>query len=71
MAAVEQPASSMRQHTFSVALADATLHFQILDIGRQLYVWMSTGAPNLTQLAFGIQTAAVRCPARRGRAGAP
>jgi hypothetical protein len=54
--------TAMRQHTFSEALPDATLHFQIIDIGRQLYVWMSMGTANLTQLAFGIQTAVVRCP---------
>lgn len=51
--------TGMRQHTFTETTPDATLHFQILDIGRQIYVWMSTGTPSLSQLAFGIQTQAV------------
>jgi hypothetical protein len=49
----------MRQHTFTETTPDATLHFQILDIGRQIYVWMSTGTTSLSQLAFGIQTQVV------------
>ncbi|KXZ43025.1 hypothetical protein GPECTOR_106g119 [Gonium pectorale] len=37
---------------------DAALHFQILDLGRQYYVWVSAVGPKLGSLHLAIKTPA-------------
>lgn len=54
-------APRMRQRCFVEALPDATIHYQVIDLGRQLYVWASMGsAAKLGSLCMAIQTPAVR-----------
>ena len=55
-------ASRAVQHCFSEEVLDNTLHFQIMDLGRQLYIWVGTGAAQMGSLAMasplGAQTGA-------------
>ncbi|CAL8471945.1 g11487 [Coccomyxa elongata] len=48
------------QHCFSEEILDNTVHFQIMDLGRQLYIWVGTGAAQMGSLAMasplGTQT---------------
>lgn len=52
----------MRQRCFVEHAPDATIYGQIIDLGRQLYVWVSVGASGakLNNLCMAIQTPAVR-----------
>lgn len=52
----EQP-TSIRQRCFSLAApGEATLHFQIIDLGQMYYVWLSAGDARLTNLNMAIKT---------------
>ncbi len=48
---------------FTEVTPEATIHFQVVDLGRQVYVWISSGAPNLSNLSFAIQSSAVSAAA--------
>ena len=37
------PSAAAMQHCVSEQVLDASVHFQIVDLGRQLYVWVGTG----------------------------
>eukprot|EP00803_Ostreobium_quekettii_P002480 evm.model.scf_859EXC.3 EVM.evm.TU.scf_859EXC.3 scf_859EXC:26891-27946(+) len=39
-----------RTRCFSEELDGATVHFQVIDLGRQLYVWVSAAGPKLGNL---------------------
>lgn len=43
---------------FSEVTPDAKLHFQVIDLGRQLYVWVGT-QPKLANMFFAIKSPAV------------
>ena len=50
----------MKQRCFVEQAPDATLYFQIIDLGRQLYVWASVGpGAKLKHLCMAIQAPAV------------
>ena len=38
---------------------EAPMHFQIVDLGRQYYVWVGTGTPKLGNLHLAIQSSVV------------
>jgi hypothetical protein len=45
-----------RVHCFSHQAPDAAVHFQILDLGQQLYIWMGVGdTPRLQNMYLAIQ----------------
>ena len=47
----------IRQRCFSLAApGEATLHFQIIDLGQMYYVWISAGDARLTNLNMAIKT---------------
>ena len=57
---VSSPASErpmIRQRCFSLAApGEATLHFQIIDLGQMYYVWLSAVDARLTNLNMAIKT---------------
>ncbi|GLC42174.1 hypothetical protein PLESTB_000638600 [Pleodorina starrii] len=56
-------APTVRQRNFVTQTHDAVLHFQILDLGRQYYVWVSAVGPKLGNLYLAIKTPADTSPA--------
>ena len=42
--------SSVREYTFSETLLDVHIHFHIIDLGKQLYVWVATDAAKMGNL---------------------
>ncbi|KAG2426573.1 hypothetical protein HXX76_012891 [Chlamydomonas incerta] len=53
---------SARQRNFSITTHDAVLHFQILDLGRQYFVWVSAVGPKLGNLTLAIKSPADAAP---------
>lgn len=51
---------TVQQRNFSMQSPDALLHFQILDLGRQYFIWVSAVGPKLDNLTLAIQTPSVR-----------
>jgi len=52
-AAAETAASTGAvQHCFSEEILDVTVHFQVMDLGRQLYVWVGTGEAKMGSMCF-------------------
>lgn len=45
-----------RMRCFTEVAPDATIHFQILDLGQQLYVWVAVGGAKLQNLYLAIQS---------------
>ena len=41
----------MQHHTFTEVCTDVPVHFQILNLGRQLYIWVGTGTGTAAQAA--------------------
>ncbi|GIL63367.1 hypothetical protein Vafri_17435 [Volvox africanus] len=54
---------TVRQRNFVTQTHDAALHFQILDLGRQYYIWVSAVGPKLGSLYLAIKTPADKTPA--------
>ncbi|KAG1671134.1 hypothetical protein FOA52_005386 [Chlamydomonas sp. UWO 241] len=56
----EEQACGFSQRVFSMEseAMEATLHFQILDLGRQYYIWISASGPKMANLYLAIQTPA-------------
>ncbi|GLI61886.1 hypothetical protein VaNZ11_004398, partial [Volvox africanus] len=54
---------TVRQRNFVTQTHDATLHFQILDLGRQYYIWVSAMGPKLGSLYLAIKTPGDKTPA--------
>ena len=48
--------SQLRQRCFSEAGPDGVVHFQIVDLRRQLFVWLSSGSAQLGNLCMATQT---------------
>ena len=48
----------MQQHCFSEDILDTTVHFQVLDLGRQLYVWAGTSDARMGPLCLASPPAA-------------
>ena len=46
-------------HCFHESTPEAVIHFQIISLGRQLYIWISVGSPKLDNLYFAIQSKVV------------
>lgn len=47
----------LQQHCFSRTSGESTINYQILDIGRQLYIWVSIGnAAALDNLVLAVPT---------------
>ena len=59
----------LQTRCFSHATPEATLHFQIVDLGRQVYVWIGVGEPKLPNLYFAIQARVRACVAGGGGGG--
>ncbi|KIZ02786.1 hypothetical protein MNEG_5168, partial [Monoraphidium neglectum] len=56
LSAHEQPSASCSVRCFSeVTPSDGRLDFQIIDLGRQLYVWVAVGGAKMSNLSFSIQ----------------
>lgn len=72
----EQPSTSSdtaalagRVHCFTEQAPDAVIHFQIMDLGQQLYIWIAVGGAKLQNMYLAIQSRTVsrgwlqhRCP---------
>lgn len=56
-------AAGARVHCFAEDAPDATLHFQIIDLGQQLFVWVAVGGAKLQNLFLAIQARQVRAAA--------
>lgn len=39
-------------HCFSEEILDSAVHFQVMDLGRQLYIWVGTSAAQMGSLCF-------------------
>ena len=52
--------SSTRQRCFVESCGDVSVSFQVVDLGRQLYVWLAVGGAQMTNMYLGIQTTTVR-----------
>ncbi len=50
------------QHCFSEELLDSTVHFQVMDLGRQLYIWVGTSAAQMGSLCFASPTGTLSLP---------
>lgn len=44
-----------RIHCFTEQAPDATIHFQIIDLGLQLYIWVAVGGAKLQNMYLAIQ----------------
>ena len=57
-AAAASPSPPMQHHTFTDTCLDVPVHFQILNLSRQLYIWVGTGsaaqAADFTNLALAL-----------------
>ncbi|DBA66724.1 TPA: hypothetical protein ACH3X2_001873 [Trebouxia sp. C0005] len=53
----------LRQRCFSEAGPDGVVHFQIVDLRRQLFVWVSAGSTELGNLSMATQTRMDNVPA--------
>jgi hypothetical protein len=51
------PGPSVR--CFHETTPEAVIYFQIINLGRQLYVWISVGSPKLDNMFFAIQSRVV------------
>lgn len=54
-----EQACGFSQRTFTLDSHEATIHFQIVDLGRQYYVWISASGPKMSNLYLAIKTPAV------------
>lgn len=52
-------AGCARQRCFTASSGESTLHFQVIDLGRQYYVWVSAVGPKLGNLYLAINTPTV------------
>jgi len=43
-------------HCFHETTPEAVIHFQLINLGRQIYIWISVGSPKLDNLYFAIQS---------------
>jgi hypothetical protein len=52
------PSGSLRSriHCFTEQAPDATIHFQIMDLGLQLYIWVAVGGAKLQNMYLAIQS---------------
>ena len=50
------PVQSMKQRCFSAAGPDCVVHFQIVRLRRQLFVWLSVGSAALGSLSMASRT---------------
>ncbi|PNW83898.1 hypothetical protein CHLRE_04g216300v5 [Chlamydomonas reinhardtii] len=55
-------APTARQRNFSTTTHDAALNFQLLDLGRQYFVWVSAVGPKLGSLTLAIKSPADAAP---------
>ncbi|KAL6749888.1 hypothetical protein V8C86DRAFT_2828868 [Haematococcus lacustris] len=53
----------MKQRCFTECLPEATVHFQLIDMGRQLYIWAGVGRPSLSAMCMAIKTPMTSPPA--------
>ena len=51
-------AGDVQLHCFSEDILDTAVHFQVLDLGRQLYVWAGTGEARMGPLCLASPPAA-------------
>ncbi|PNH05703.1 hypothetical protein TSOC_008005 [Tetrabaena socialis] len=54
---------TVRQRNFTAQTLDTALHLQVLDLGRQYYVWVSAVGPKLGALHLAIKTPSDAMPA--------
>jgi hypothetical protein len=52
----------MSQLLFSREVDDVPIHFQIIRLEKQAYVWVATGTPNMSSLHAAMPTKLVRAP---------
>ena len=52
----DHPVPSISQRCFSEETPDATIYFQIVDLGRQLFIWIGAGGAKMNNLFMAIQT---------------
>lgn len=49
-------------HCFTERAPDAVIHFQLIDLGQQLYIWVGVGGAKLQNMYLAIQSKQVcRC----------
>jgi hypothetical protein len=49
-----------RVHCFTEQAPDATIQFQIIDLGLQVYIWVAVGGAKLQNMYLAIQSKQVR-----------
>ncbi len=52
--------SRARMRCFTEQAPDATIYFQIIDLGLQLYIWIAIGGAKFQNLYMAIQSKLVR-----------
>jgi hypothetical protein len=50
-----------RVHCFTEQAPDATIQFQIIDLGLQVYIWVAVGGAKLQNMYLAIQSKQVCC----------
>lgn len=48
--------SRAKIHCFTEQAPDATIHFQLIDLGLQLYIWVAVGGAKLQNMYLAIQS---------------
>ncbi len=54
-----QEATAIREHQFSEQVDSTVINFQVLDLDRQFFVWVSASGPRLSNLYLAVQTRSV------------
>lgn len=52
-----------RMRCFVESAPDATIYFQVVDLGQQVYVWIAVGGAKLQNMYLAIQSRQVRAAA--------
>lgn len=60
MAAETASSSGLEHHLFSDVFQDTPVHFQIVQLARQLYIWVGVGTSNMDNLCVATPTRLVR-----------
>jgi hypothetical protein len=56
----EEAPCGIREWRFAESTPEATIHFHVQHLGRQLYVWVSADGAKLGSLCMAVQTRLVR-----------
>ena len=54
---------ALTERCFTLEADNAIIHFQIIDLGQQLYVWLSSGDVKLSNMSLAINSRLDQSPA--------